>query len=333
MKRLFMMATLMLLMNSTLHANQATLIKAEQALSNQDFGLAKRLFGDLTADKKLNTKALFGLAKVALYQDELDQAQDLIEQLLDANASNPEHLFIAGRIAGAQAKSASIFTKLGYARDAKAYFTQALQLDSSYTPALIGLIRFHQQAPVMAGGDKDAIEDLVQQLATLDKRAAFAYQLPKLLEHEHIEQAFTLYRAALEAPSAIDANQFRFDFAMQLSYQGLYEPALQELLAIELPNDVKQPDFAAMRHYQIGKMAAESRTHLDIGIQHMRHYAALPAAKRTIDQQWVDFRLAQLQFLKQGTSAPVQDLEMLLASATDEDLRDKVSAFLTEHKL
>ena len=247
-------------MVTPLKASEQNLQLAEAALASQQYTEAKIAFIPLLEQAEFKTQAQFGLARIALYTDELDTAEKHIERVLNASKNNPEHFFIAGRIAGKQAQLANVFSKLGYARDAKRYFTRALAIDNKHQSSLIGLIRFHQQAPVLAGGDKDAISELVSQLRDVDSRASFAFEAPALLEESKADQVIALYRAALKAPSTIDTGRFKFDFAMLMSSSGFYPPALNALLSIELPGNGKAADYAVMRLYQIGKLAAESKT-------------------------------------------------------------------------
>ncbi|TQV89276.1 tetratricopeptide repeat protein [Aliikangiella coralliicola] len=318
---------------TTLRANETPLNQAEAALENQQYEQALHLFKKIENDQSFKTQALFGLARIAFYTNQLDDAEDYVTEVLKASSDNPEHLFIAARIAAKQAQSASIFSKLGYAKDAKRYFTRALEIDNSHQPSLIGLIRFHQQAPVMAGGDKDAIPELINKLRLIDKRAAFSFEVPDLLKNKKVEEAIGLYRDALNSTSTIDIGRFKFDFAMMLSNQGHYESALKELISIELNNDGNEPDFADMRLYQIGKLAAESKSHLQLGLRSIAQYAAIPAENRLISKDWVNFRIAQLQFLSEGKPGDTQPLVKLMTSTSDKDLKNKIQSLLEENKL
>jgi tetratricopeptide (TPR) repeat protein len=320
-------------LSTSASASEASLKQANVALEKRQFKQAQHLFKQLISKDEFNTRAQFGLAKAAFYQDHLDQAEDYIEDVLKVASDNPEHLFIAARIAAKQAQSASIFSKLGYAKDSKQYFTQALEVDSRHKPSLIGLIRFNQQAPVMAGGDKDAIPSLLDRLAEIDKRAAFSIQAPSLFDNNEIDKAVALYNAALNSPSDTDIGSFKFEFAMLLSNQGFYQQALKELLSIEFDNTSNKPDYATMWLYQIGKLAAESNSNLAKGLENMKRYAATPIVERTISDDWVNFRIAQLEFLSQGDSGELKAFKKMRAKTSDKDLKKKIKSFLKEHKI
>ena len=83
-----------------------------------------------------------------------------------------------------------------------------------------------------------------------------------------------------------------------------------------------------MRLYQIGKMAAVSKTQLAIGLTHMLQYAQIPIQERNIDDDWVNFRLAQLRVL-QGNNAHDQQLLLALSTHSDDgDLKGSIQTFL-----
>ncbi|TQV75242.1 hypothetical protein FLL45_09915 [Aliikangiella marina] len=302
--------------------------QAEQALLDKQYQTAAALFTKLETDSQFSRKAQFGIAKAAFYLNELDRAEEKIEALLTQSNNNPEYLFIAGRIAGKQTQSASIFTKLGYAKDTKRYFTQALKINPHHQASLIGLIRFHQQAPVMAGGDKAAIPQLIERLNAVDKRAAFPFQAPELLENNKISDLKLLYDKALDTKSTVDVGVFKYDFALLLSSYKNYRWACDALNSIDLNRYDEKPDFAAMRLYQIAKCAAESNTTLELGLDKIVEYSKLPKDQRTIPSDWIQFRQAQLTFLINSTVENKRTLQSIGKKTSDKDLKKKINQFL-----
>ena len=314
------------------NADENTLMQAQIAMENNQYPLAQGLFKDLLKEDQFRTRALFGLAKLSFFNEQLDEAKEYILAVLTAAPNNPEYLFIAGRISGKQAESASIFTKLGYAKEAKSHFTRALQIDKVHKPSLIGLIRFHQRAPGIAGGDKDAIPSLLARLYEVDKRASFDIQAPYLLEQKKIEQVKSLYTEVLSSQSNKDSGQFMFDFAMLLANEGLFTQALSELILIDVENESSESDFISMRLYQIGKLAAESSTQVLLGLASMNQYAQLPLAKKTISKDWIDFRLYQLRFLEKRQKHDREAIKKLQKNTSDNALKATIKSFLKTNK-
>lgn len=307
-------------------ADEKILGLAEAEIKEKNYQKAQALFNQLSDTPGLRTEALFGLARVAFYQDKLDLAEDYILEVIEDSSDNPEYLFIAGRIAGKQAQNASIFTKLGYAKDAKKYFSQALDIDNHHKASLVGLIRFHQQAPSMAGGDKDKLPSLLTRLRKVDKRQAFELEAPELLQKNQQDRVFKLYQEALQAEEG--ACEFKFNFAMMLVTFELYQQALTEINTIDVSHCEKSPELVSMRLYQIGKLAAESNSQLVLGLQKMTEYKALEKSDRTISDDWIDFRIAQLKFLSGDESVNQKYFKKMAATTRDKDLRKKIRSFM-----
>ncbi|MCF6192892.1 MAG: hypothetical protein L3J46_00980 [Kangiellaceae bacterium] len=327
-------SVILLNFNLSVHANENIIKQAGIAIENKHYEQANTLFKQLLSSNEFKTQALFGLSKVAFFEEQLDRAENYIAEVMEVSANNPDYLFIAARIAGKQAQSASIFSRLSYANDAKEYFTRALEVNSNHKLSLIGLIKFHQRAPIIAGGDKGEIPKLLNRLRKIDKRAAFSIEAPILLNRGEQEKVFVLYNSALDSNEKTDTStaQLRFDFAMLLSSKGQHEQALNELLAIEISNDDTSHDKFSMRYYQIGKIAAESNSRLELGLQNMTQYALLPENEKVIPIDWVDFRLAQLKFLLGDTSVNEQVLIKMKGKTSDKDLKKKIEIFWKKNK-
>ncbi len=272
------------------------------------------------------------LAKMELNKKELDQAEDYIEKALETSENNADYLFMAGRIAGAQAQEASIFSKLGYARDAKKHFEHALSIDPRHKDSILGLIRFHEQAPVMAGGEKESIPALIDQLRAVDKQLAFSMESGNLIDKKEFDLLQQRYSEALEQLDSNNPEQFKYDYAMTLSNYGYYSRALDIILTVKLDKPELLTDFAEMRFYQVAKLAAESRRKLDLGIASIKQYADLLADVKTIPDDWIDFRLKQLLFLKGDKSVNQETFKSLKASTKEKSLKEKIASFLKEIK-
>lgn len=313
-------------------ADERLLEQARQHLDKRNFNQAEALYEQLTHMQNFKTQGHYGLAEVAYAQQQLDEAEDAIEEVLKLNDSNPQYFYLAARIAGKQAQSASIFSKLGYAKETKKYFLSALEIDKKHKPSLIGLINFHQQAPAMAGGDKDEIAKLLNRLRAIDPASAFQIEAPILLSQNQIEQVFGLYKALLKNRPDSEAAQLTFDFAMMLSSHSHYGSALNELASIKVPDECQLSSFYPMRLYQIGKLSAESNTHLALGLKSMKQYASLPKSLRTINDEWVAFRIVQLEFLSGQRANSLSSLKKMRRATSDKDLKKKIKSLLKQHQ-
>jgi tetratricopeptide (TPR) repeat protein len=271
-------------------------------------------------------------AKQAFESGQIEAAETSIEKALKINPNDVDVLFMAGRIAGQRAQQANIFSRLGYARDSKRYFTKALEINPKHKSSIIGLIRFHQQAPVMAGGDKEAVFEFIDVLRSVDKRTAFPIEAPLLLQNEQFDLAKRRFEEALKSSSGQNKSQFLFDSAMVFSSYGHYQEALKHMLSIDMSNESTTSSFADMRLYQLGKLAAETRSNLDLGYESMKQYSQLPEKNKTIPQDWVEFRLVQIQFLKNPNTRDSKPFLKIQSSTSDDSLKEKIRSFLNQMK-
>ena len=323
----------LLFLVSPVQATESLLKEAREALAKNNYKSARSLFEQLKTKEEYQLESLYSLAKANFYIGELDSAEDYIEQVLEFSPNQAEYLFIAARIAGKQAQSASIFTKLGYAKDARKYFAKALELEPTHKPSLIGMIRFHQQAPVMAGGDKAMIPKFLERLRDLDRREAFNIEAPQLLGTNKIKDTLELFESALKSESSIEIGAFRFDFAMTLSNHGYFSEALEQLVKIDLEVYQTKPEFYHMSFYQIAKTSAESQKRLKLGLASINKYASFSNAEKTIPRDWTKFRTAQLTYLIHRNDENKLAIESVRNDTSDNDLKDRIREFLKNNPI
>jgi tetratricopeptide (TPR) repeat protein len=305
-------------------ASDEKLELADIAIQSKNYDAANRIYQNLLNEEEFQLQALLGQAKIAFYTNKLDAAEALINRALE-KSSNPDIFFWAGRVAGAQAKEANIFSQLSYARNAKNFFVQALELNPEHEDSIVGLIRFHQQAPSLAGGEKEDIPQLIKTLRKVNAVTAFDFEAPRFLQAGKTNELHELFKKTLIAPETKNREQFKYDYAMSLSNYGHYSDALDILLTID---DTNNPSlsFNNMRLYQLGKLSAEANRELNIGLKSIVRYQALPNAEKTIPSDWVDFRIAQIKFLRSNENKA--ELIAIKTTTQDESLQNKIDSFL-----
>ncbi|MCX7552348.1 hypothetical protein OS175_00535 [Marinicella sp. S1101] len=274
---------------------------------------------------------LYDQARVALSEKKLAEAEHLIARLNSQSVDDVSTLYLAAQIAEAQTKQANFISQTYYFYKVKKHYIQILNLNPKHTESIIGLIRFHQQAPVMAGADKQSIQELFQHLSTVDAKVAFVMQAPKLLEKNAFESVEQMYLKALNSPSKMDKGQFQFDVAMWFSAYGHFQKALTIMQSIDVNKNGLNDESLVMRHYQLAKLSAESQSQFDVGLKHIQRYANFPSAAKTIPQDWIRFRMAQLEFLNNQGSRDKTEL-LAIRSTTDlDELKDKIDSFLSQY--
>lgn len=112
---------------------------------------AKKLLTPLANDPE----ALDTLARIAMAQDNADEAEKLLEKAIRLRPNSAMYHFHLGEAYGNEALKASLFGKATLAGKVHDEFEKAVQLDPNMIEPRFGLIDFYTMAPSFMGGDKD----------------------------------------------------------------------------------------------------------------------------------------------------------------------------------
>lgn len=159
------------------------------------------------------------------HDQQLDQIDALNKEAQGIVAKYPGHaepLIWNGIIASEEAAQASVFTALGYAKDALALFEKAEQIDAKAihgaVPMSLGTLYYRVPGFPVGFGDNDKARHYLEQAMALD-------------------------------PDGLDANYFYGDFLLE---QGEYPKAKQVLThALAAPNDPARPVWDAGRRAEV----------------------------------------------------------------------------------
>ena len=137
---------------------------AIEAFEAEDYERAEKLLKqqEATPETKLY------LARTAMHLGKLDDAEEIMEEVLESKTNDSNAHYWFARISAQQAANASIFSAPGYASDAKEHFIKAVELDPNNTDAIQGLMGFYSQAPAIVGGSMEKAHELANKLTELD---------------------------------------------------------------------------------------------------------------------------------------------------------------------
>ncbi len=266
------------------------------------FVLALLLSSLACAQSKLATTAASQEIIALMQTQNFDAALAKAQAQVDSNQNSAEAYYWLGAANGRLAQTASIFSKLGYAKAVRSAFERAAALDPKQIEARIGLIQFHLQAPGLAGGDEDLVPALVQQIIAIDAGAGFRAQAMVKQMGDDPAGAQTLYRKALAYnPADYDA------LAVMVSLLST-EKKLVEAEALVQAALVKDPSNLKIQ-YQKAKCAALGGTDPDGGLAIVD---SILAAKPTVDgisMAGVHWRRGQLLARLGRKAEAVQALE------------------------
>ena len=223
--------------------------------------------------QKKSADSYYQKALAAFEKGDVDKAADLMEKALDLTPANCEYHWVLGNLQGDRAQEASILTKIGKAKSCKQHWEWAIELCPDSVKYLESLMRFHLQAPGIAGGSKDEAGKLLQLIYALDSTRGCWVEFEIAIGEKNYTTARDILdqmmAAGLDTLNALRgigdlSNYFLKDYGVAQTYY-------LRVLAVE-------PDDWAIT-YQAGRTAILSGKSTREAIGHMRHYLSHPTEK------------------------------------------------------
>ena len=254
------------------------------------------------AQSKLATTAQSRNVIALMQAQDFDAALAKAQAQVTSNPSSAEAYYWLGAVNGRLAQTASIFSKLGYAKAVRSAFDRAAALEPKQIEARMGLIQFHLQAPGLAGGDADLIPALVQQISAIDVGAGFRAQAIVKQIGDDPAGAKTMYRKALAY------NPADFDALAVMVALLSNEKKLAEAQALVQAALVKEPSNLKIQ-YQKAKCAALGGADPDGGLAIVDTILAAKPAIDGISVAGVHWRRGQILARLGRKAEAIQALE------------------------
>ncbi|PCI58704.1 MAG: hypothetical protein COB35_13145 [Gammaproteobacteria bacterium] len=318
--------------NYTLVGSNSTPVNNAVALYQQgEFSKAKNLFKKALKTDKKSLDSLVYLARINAKLKEWDDAEDHIKAALKLAPKNAYVQNLSGKIYGAIAQNASIFSALGYAKKCLKGFRKSVELTPQNIEYRQALMSFYLGAPSIAGGDEDLAMENAQAINKLDSKQGYI-AIGEVLSATEDNKALTQHLA--NTPDSIQ-NDSEVLLGKGFIYQQQkdYHQALSNFkLAAENAKNIADEEILTIKYqalYQLGKTSDLSKQQLAQGITALTQFIEkAPINKRLASKEWAQFRLANL-IAKQGDKSKAKSLYQLVAKNTDDkQLRKKVKAQL-----
>jgi predicted Zn-dependent protease len=129
---------------------------------------ARAAFEQLTAADPTNAEAFHFLGLIALREKRDDDAVRLHETATTLSPANSAYFIALGDAYGRKASSASLFSKLTWAKKCLAALETSVALDPRSVAANAALIEYYRRAPGMAGGGMDKAYAQAEKFKALD---------------------------------------------------------------------------------------------------------------------------------------------------------------------
>ncbi|RUO25916.1 hypothetical protein CWE09_04095 [Aliidiomarina minuta] len=263
----------------------------------------------------------------ALKADDNDRAQQELDKLSNSHATSGDYHYIQGTLTMAELQEAGRLRMPFIARRMRGHFEEAVKYDPEHELAHFALFQWHQFAPGIIGGDKEVMQAHKARLDELDSFLRFPARI-SMTEDLEAEEAIYQEWFATE-PENLD---IRFNYiALRISQQH-FELALSELQHTRtlLTDSEAHQELRNALDYQWARLAAESQTELDNGYFLLTQLIAEQRTPEGIDQDWVQFRLAQIYTHKEEYEQARELLEQL-DGTSDKRLETALKTFNEEH--
>lgn len=170
--------------------------QAKAALARKDLTAAETLLQPLVAAEKPDAAACHQLGLVRQRQGRFAEAIELFEKATSLDARQAQYFSDLGMAASQRMSEVGMMRGAMLAMKMKKAWTTALELDPNNISSLIGLARYHTNAPEIAGGSIEKAREFAQRLKQLHP---FLGELEFGIIAEHFEDftaALTHYEAA-----------------------------------------------------------------------------------------------------------------------------------------
>ena len=208
--------------------------------------------------------------RAALGKGDPDAASAAADAALEASPRNADVLLWAGRAYGMKAMSASVFTKMSWAKKCRQSWERAVEIAPANLEARFELLRYYLMAPGIAGGSVEKARDQATKIAPLDATQGHIAD-GLVADHEKRPAAAeAAYRKAVEtdatgrqgpiALASFYARQKRWTDA-----RGIFEKRV-----------AADPDDA-FAIYQLGRISLLSGEEMEKGVALFDRFLALKA--------------------------------------------------------
>lgn len=229
---------------------QTALEQAAAALRSGDVAGADTLLAPLTAATPPDAGAWHLLSQVRLAQKRTKEAVEAAEAATKADPTKPDHFSQLGVALSVRMGEVGFMQVAMMSGRVKGAFEKAVALDPNHVGGLIGLTRYHTNAPEIAGGSLPKAAEYATRVKAIAPAVGEA-ELGRIAERSgNLEEAAAHYEASLslrpESPGTLaaagqvlaklgrkDEARARLEAALKLA--PTLEPARRALAALDAP--------------------------------------------------------------------------------------------------
>ena len=241
MKQIFALSTLISLIFSTVLLEAETIDRALAAYAEHDVETAVSVLDSLASND--DKQALMHLAKIQMRAGSAKEALKATKRLIKKYPIDPDAHHAHGIASLTMMGEVSVFKFVSMAKQAKAGWEKAVELDPNHLDGLYALFSYYANAPKIGGGDIQRARILQARMAGLDKGYAtlsLGVLYTKAEEFEKAEEAF------IETTKIMDTAGAYFALAQFYLGQNQFKKALDSISYFSTkPADFWDPHVSA----------------------------------------------------------------------------------------
>lgn len=293
-----------------------------QHFESGDYSSAKNVFQSLKSSDSNNPEVHFYLGRIEFELNEFKDATNHFEEAAELDADNSYYYMWMGHSYGRQAQNASVLKQAGLARSSRKNYEKAIELAPDNIEARESAMEYYMQAPRFVGGGRGKAENQAREIEKIDLAAGISAWGRIYSYYEETEKAIMHYNTAIENHPEMMApyyglysmyfNQGEFGKAADITLQQLEINDTTAVIYYNLGNAQQrnaQFDLALENYYmtleldenfnltfyQIGRLAAVSGEHLDVGKEYINKFIELGNEVGDSWLAWAYYRLGAIE--------------------------------------
>ncbi len=271
---------------------------------------ARKIFQSIDDDDRQYSQAQYYLGRIAFDQKNWDDAEDFLEEAIDADGKVADFHLWLGHTLGNMIGDANMLRKTMIAPKLRDAYARAVELKPDLVDAHWGLMMFCMEAPSVMGGGLDkakAEAQVIAKYSEADGHRAMGVIYNKEQKFSDAEKEFTL---AWKANPKYTGPLLNF-YANRKEYVKAME-FIDPLLKSEPEN--------YLLIYQFGKLSALSGQQLDRGLEYLNKYLSYTPKTNEPSHAGAQMRLGQI-YEKKGNKGEAKK-RYELALKTDPTLSE-----------
>ncbi|MCG8372161.1 MAG: tetratricopeptide repeat protein [Balneolales bacterium] len=283
---------------------------------------AHSFFQEYIKDNPDEPEAYFYIGRIYFDKEDYGEAVKWIEKAVDRKEGDSKYHMWLGHGFGRRAQNASVLKQANLAKNSRKNYEKAIELDPTNIEARESAMEYYLQAPGFLGGGRDKAEKQALKLEELDVDAGirawgrvYTYYDEVDLAEFHYETAIQNHPGSMVAYYSLFAfyfNEQRYEEAITIGRQQLEINDTTATIYYNLGNALSrndQFDEALNQYqisleldstfynnwYQIGRLAALSGNHLEMGKGYLEQYIALDEMLSDNTLAWAYYRLGSIE--------------------------------------